>query len=74
LLQQPSLLQLRLTILTKQGCEGCSRDTSDPPFRRVNLFRRWLRHAPASPPWVSTALICSRHESKRDAFAASQPL
>ena len=27
LLQQPSLLQLRLTILTKQGCEECSRDT-----------------------------------------------
>ena len=49
LLQQPSLLQLRLTILTKQGCEECSRDTSDPPFRRVNLFRRWLRHAPANP-------------------------
>ena len=27
LLPQPSLLQLRLTILTKQGCEECSRDT-----------------------------------------------
>jgi hypothetical protein len=25
-------------------------------------------------PWVSTALIGSRQESKRDAFAASQPL
>jgi hypothetical protein len=27
LLPQPSILQLRLTILTKQGCEECSRDT-----------------------------------------------
>ena len=27
LLPQPSLLQLRLTILTKQGCEECSRGT-----------------------------------------------
>jgi hypothetical protein len=27
LLQQPSLLQLRLAILTKQGCEECTRDT-----------------------------------------------
>ena len=27
LLQQPSLLQLRLMILTKQGCEECTQDT-----------------------------------------------
>jgi hypothetical protein len=31
LLPQSSLLQLRLTILTKQGCEEWSRDKSDRP-------------------------------------------